>query len=175
MEKPRELWPQRWAWMPIPLLVVAMLVLSAMDLRASYESSSLLMGLNFIFSVLASLSITYLIGRSFLVRGDPGLLMLGCGVCSGGAAGFVGIAAGLLNAPANLTSIFHNNSQYLRLAVGSVPPDGRGYLAPVEASHSRDESMVDGGYAVVLGVVGLVTCRRGGLDAAFLFRARAER
>ena len=80
----------RLAWLPIPLLAGAILVLWAANLRTSYESPNLLIGLNFLFSVPVSLLIVYLIGRSFLACGAPGLLMLGCGVLVWGAAGFVG-------------------------------------------------------------------------------------
>ena len=135
-----------------------MLVLWAMNLRASYESSSLLMGLNFIFSVLASLSIAYLIGRSFLIRGDPGLLMLSCGVVFWGVAGCVGIAAGLLNGAGRLDiNIFitiHNIFVWLSALC---------HLAGVVISLRSKRTIratnlwLVAGYAVVLGVVGLVT------------------
>src|SRR3954465_13523213 len=78
---------------PIPLLVIAMLWLDAANVGFSYESYFLTLALNFIFSTLASLFIVYLIGRSFLVRGSPGLLLLGCGVLAWGAAGGRGTAA----------------------------------------------------------------------------------
>ncbi len=68
----------RLAWIPIPVLLVAMAILWAGDLRTAYETPRLLMTLNFVFSTVASLFVAYLIGRSFLVRGRPGLLMLGC-------------------------------------------------------------------------------------------------
>lgn len=70
----------RLSWLPIPLLLVAMSVLWAADVQGSYGSNSLIMALNFIFSTIASGVVVYLVSRSFLAKGEPGLLMLGCGV-----------------------------------------------------------------------------------------------
>ncbi len=87
---------RRLAWLPIPLLLVSIAALWAADLRTPYESLYLLTGLNFVFVVVTSLCISFLIGRSFLVSGMPGLLMLCCGTVCWGAAGITGIAAGLM-------------------------------------------------------------------------------
>jgi hypothetical protein len=115
----RSLW-RRLAWLPVPLLAGAMVVLWAADLRTSYESPALLIGLNVVFSFLVLLFIVYLIGRSFLATGAPGLLMLGCGVIIRGAAGFVGSAAGLPGDSgrnsANITVTIHNTSMWLSAA-----------------------------------------------------------
>ena len=78
----RANWPKRLAWLPIPLLLVTMAVLWAADRPSSYESPYLLIALNLVFSTLVSGFIAYLMGRSFLIRGTPGLLMLGCGAVS---------------------------------------------------------------------------------------------
>jgi len=78
------------AWLPIPLLLAATLVLWRADLRVAHESPYLLVTLNFVFTTTVSLFIAYLIARSFLIRGTPGLLMLGCGVLFLGFAGFLG-------------------------------------------------------------------------------------
>jgi hypothetical protein len=110
----------RFAWLPVPLFAAAMLALWAASLPTSYESPEALIGLNFVFSVLVSLFIVYLVGRSFLARGQPGLLMLGCGVIAWGAAGFVGATAGLLGDAgrdfANITVTIHNTSVWLSAA-----------------------------------------------------------
>ena len=82
-------WLRRLAWLPIPLLLFMMVVLSVADLRTAYESPRLLMAVDFLSRTLASLFIVYLAGRSFLVRGESGLLLLGCGVAIWGASGFV--------------------------------------------------------------------------------------
>ena len=99
------------AWLPIPILLVAIVVLWAANLRVSHELPNLLMGLNFVFAVLASLIVVYLIGRSFLVRGSPGLLLVGCGVVLWGLAGEVGIAVSHGNANNFIT--IHNTCVWL--------------------------------------------------------------
>jgi hypothetical protein len=82
--------------LPIPLLLVTMAVLWFADPQGSYESPYLLMFLNLVCSTLASGFVAYLIGRSYLIRGTPGLLMLGCGVLMWGSAGGVGVATGVV-------------------------------------------------------------------------------
>jgi hypothetical protein len=75
--------PGRWgrlAWLPIPLLLAAIIAARLAGLRGSYESDSLLLVLSFTFYTLVSLGTLYLIGRSFLASGSPGLLFLECGV-----------------------------------------------------------------------------------------------
>ena len=62
------------------MLLVTMAVLWAADLRTEYDWPILVMTLNFATRTLACLFIVYLAGRSFLDRGVPGLLFLGCGV-----------------------------------------------------------------------------------------------
>ena len=77
----------RLAGLPIPLLLAAMGLLWMADLRTACESEALLTVFNFLFSTVASLLVAILIGRSYLARGSPGLLFLGCGVTVWGAAG----------------------------------------------------------------------------------------
>jgi hypothetical protein len=68
------------AWVPIPVLLVAMLALWAADLRTAYQLPLLQLALYGVTSTLVSLLIATLIGRSFLLQRKPGLLLLGCGV-----------------------------------------------------------------------------------------------
>jgi PAS domain S-box-containing protein len=86
--------PWRLACVPIPLLLVAIAVLWIAELPGAFDPPFLLMGLNFVFSTLVSLFVAYLIARSFLVRGTPALLMLGCGVVVWGLAGVAAVVAG---------------------------------------------------------------------------------
>lgn len=79
---------------PIPALLAAIGVLWTLNLRTPHESLPLLIALNVVFSVLASALVAYLVARSFLASGAPGLLMLGCGVLIWGAAAFVGLLVG---------------------------------------------------------------------------------
>jgi hypothetical protein len=73
-------WRRTLSWLPIPLLLAAMAVLWAVDLRTAHESPGLLMAFNLVCSTLASLLVVILAGRSFLARGAKGLLIFGCGV-----------------------------------------------------------------------------------------------
>ena len=85
--------PGKWgrlAWLPIPLLLAAILAARMAGLRDSYESHTLLLVLSFTFYTLVSLGTLYLIGRSFLALGSPGLLLLECGVVLWSLAGTVG-------------------------------------------------------------------------------------
>ena len=68
-----------------------------------HTSPRLLLALNFAFSTVASLFVAYLVGRSFLTRGAPGLLMLGCGVVLWGSAGAGAVAISRGNINVNLT------------------------------------------------------------------------
>ena len=83
----RRRWLLRLAGLPIPLLLALMLALWAANLRSEYESQSLLTAFNFLCSTVASVLVAVLVGRSYLARSSPGLLLLGCGVIIWGAAG----------------------------------------------------------------------------------------
>jgi PAS domain S-box-containing protein len=96
----------RWAWLPIPVLAMAMIGLWAADLRDSFDPPWLLFTLNFLFATVASGVIVYLVCRSFLARGTPGLLLLNCGVVFWGLAGITSAAVGGTNYNASLTT--HN-------------------------------------------------------------------
>ena len=89
-----QLWaPGRWsrlAWVPIILLLAAIIAARMAGLRDTYESPTLLLVLSFTFYTLVSLGTLYLIGRSFLGSGLPGLLLLECGVLLWSLAGTVG-------------------------------------------------------------------------------------
>ena len=81
---------ERFAWLPVPLLLMAIIAARAAGLRESYENDTLRLGLSFTFYTLASLGTLFLIGRSFLTSGLPGLLLLECGVVLWSLAGTVG-------------------------------------------------------------------------------------
>src|SRR5262249_39421146 len=76
------------------------------DLRASSDSALLRLGFNFVFLTLTSLFVAVLLGRSFLLRGTPGLLLLGCGLLLYAAAGTVGVMVG--RSDPNLNIAIHN-------------------------------------------------------------------
>ncbi len=68
------------AWLAIPLLLLAVVVLAFVKPTVAYPLPYVLMGLNLFFLTLVSLVICYLLARTFLLRGTPALLLLGCGV-----------------------------------------------------------------------------------------------
>jgi PAS domain S-box-containing protein len=94
---------ERWAWLPIPLLLLAIIAGRIAGLRGSYESHTLMLVLSFTFYTLVSLGTLFIIGRSFLVSGTPGLLLLECGVILWSLAGTVGDAVSHGNANINVT------------------------------------------------------------------------
>jgi PAS domain S-box-containing protein len=96
----------RLAWLPIPLIIAAIVVLKALDWQTAHESEILLMVFNFAFSTLASLLVVVLFGRSFLARGAPGMLLFGCGVLLWGAAGT--LAPALMAHGINVMISVHN-------------------------------------------------------------------
>ena len=70
----------RLAWLPILLLLAAIIVARVAGLNESYKSETLTLVLSFIFYTFVSLGTLFLIGRSFLASGSPGLVLLECGV-----------------------------------------------------------------------------------------------
>ena len=104
-------WPRLLAWLPIPMLVLTIAMLWAADLHAVYVSSVLLTVLTVVFSMLVFLFIACLVGRSFLVRGDPGLLLLGCGTLVWGVASVVAAVAS--RSDVNVTPTIFNTSGWL--------------------------------------------------------------
>jgi PAS domain S-box-containing protein len=80
----------RLAWLPVLLLLAAIIVARAAGLRESYMSEPLRLVLSFTFYTAVSLGTLFLIGRSFLASGKPGLLLLECGVILWSLAGTVG-------------------------------------------------------------------------------------
>ena len=128
-----------------------MAVLWAANLPGSYGSASLIMALNFVFSTLASGLIVYLVSRSFLTRGTPGLLMLGCGVLTWGSAGVVAHAVSQGDVNLNITihnvcvwlsAFFHFTSVLL-------------LLRPRRAMHAR-ELWLGAAYVGTLGALAMV-------------------
>ncbi len=157
-ESPQGTWLSRWAWLPVPLFLVIIAILWPADVRTSYESPPLLMGLNFVFSTLVCLFVAYLVARSFLVRATPGLLLFGCGVVVWGAAGLVGTSAGRLAMHgrdfANVTVTIHNLCVWLSAlcfltsAILSVRPR--------EVAEAPGIAL-GAGYVLSVGAVGLIT------------------
>ncbi len=103
----------RFAGLSVPLSLVAICLLRAFDTGTAYESPRLLLGLNLVFGSLVSLIVAFLVGRGFLVRGLPGLLLFGCGVLIWGASGLMATITGLNRLGAerldpNMLTVVHN-------------------------------------------------------------------
>ncbi len=144
--------PGRWAWLPIPVLLVAMGAFWAAGWQGSHESVYLLLTLNLVFSLLVCLVVAYLVARSFLVRGTPGLLLLGCGVAIWGPAGVV--ATAVAHGDANLSITIYNSCLWLsglcHLAGVSLSLRPRRALSP-------PAPWLLAGYVLAAGAVTLVT------------------
>ena len=93
----------RLAWLPVLLLLAAIIIARATGLRESYMSEPLRLVLSFTFYTLVSLGTLFLIGRSFLASGKPGLLLLECGVILWSLAGTVGDIVAPTDANVNAT------------------------------------------------------------------------
>ena len=148
----RRPWLLRLAWLPIPILLMAMIVLWAAGPRTEYEADHLKLLLNLATRTLACLFIVVLVGRSFLVRGEPGVLLLGCGVAIWGTAGFVGTS--MTSGDANLSTTITNVGAwlsalcYLASAVCLVRP---------KTIIRARELWLGGACTLALGAVGLLT------------------
>jgi PAS domain S-box-containing protein len=151
---------RRLAWLPIPLLIAAILVLKALDWQTAHESEFLLMLFNFVFSTLASLLVVVLFGRSFLARATPGLLLFGSGVLLWGAAGT--LVPALLAHGLNVTISVHN----ILVCLSALCQLAGAILSLKPRSSFREAVLpLTVAYAGALGVVLLVTVL--GLEGRF--------
>ena len=78
------------AWLPVPLLMATIIVARIMGLNESHRAETLTLLLGFVFYTLTSLGAIFLVGRSFLATGRPGLLLFECGLVLWSLAGPVG-------------------------------------------------------------------------------------
>jgi PAS domain S-box-containing protein len=140
------------AWLPVPVLLATMVALRAADLRTSYESLNLLISLNFIFSTLVSLAVAFLMGRAFLLRSSPGVLLVGCGVLIWGVGSFVAPIVGRGNA--NVIVTIHNLCVWLAACSHLAGVSLSGRLRQVVAA---PRLWVGAAYTIALGLVWQVT------------------
>ncbi|HVN95719.1 MAG TPA: PAS domain S-box protein [Syntrophorhabdaceae bacterium] len=82
----------RIAWLPVPLLLMAIVAARLIGFNESHRAETLTLLLGFVFYILVSLGALFLVARSFLASGSPGLLFLECGLVIWGLAGTVGDA-----------------------------------------------------------------------------------
>jgi PAS domain S-box-containing protein len=135
------------AWLPIPLLLGAIVLLRAANLQESYEPLYLVASLDLVFSLLVFLSVVYLISRSFLIRPQFGLLMLGCGVLIWALAGFVARADADMQIAIYSMSVWLSALCHLTGVVFS--------LRSKRTVHPAGPCLATG-YMVALGLLGLV-------------------
>ena len=86
-------WHGDLAWLPIPLLAATIFALAFVHTQARFEPVYLLPALNILFLTIISWIVAYLAAKTYLVRGTPAVLLLGCGmwvlgITSAMAAGF---------------------------------------------------------------------------------------
>jgi len=99
--------PGRLALLPVPLLFVLLVVLHFGGWRESHEMPRAAISMTLLFTCATSLSAAWLVGRSFLVRPEPGLLLVVCGILVWGGGAAAAIAGGLA---AGVTGGFHINT-----------------------------------------------------------------
>lgn len=92
-----------WSWALVVLLLFAILGLKGLQGPAAWDLPVLRAVLTFVFGTLASLVVVSMVGRSFLIRGQPGLLLLGCGILFVGASGIVATVVGGKDINLNVT------------------------------------------------------------------------
>ena len=91
--------PLRFAWLPLPVLFVAVIGLWLKDIQAPQESPGLLIALYLLLTTLPGLVIAFLFARSFLVTGAPGTALFGCGALFWSVSGLSPLAASLAPGP----------------------------------------------------------------------------
>jgi two-component system, cell cycle sensor histidine kinase and response regulator CckA len=90
----------------LPLVTIAIITIGLLNGGTYPIAPVLFLTLNLVFFGLASLLIATLIGRSFLLRGTPDLLLVGCGALLWGLAG---VASGIIGPEkANTLVTIHN-------------------------------------------------------------------
>ncbi|MEN6627188.1 MAG: PAS domain S-box protein [Candidatus Sumerlaeia bacterium] len=140
--------PQRLAWVPIPVMLGTMIWLWARDSQQEYIAPAVAMAMNFFCKTVVSVLIAWLVGRSFLVSGQLGLLFLGCGVGIWGTISLI-TAGGLTN----LTVTINNTG-----ALASGLCHLMGGMAVNRGKMTRSSGMwLATGYIVAMTVIGLIT------------------
>ncbi len=103
--------PPLFAWLPVPALLAAVLILWLAGDQTSYEAPLLLTTLNLLFAVLPALAIAVLFAGNFYATGAAGPLLFGCGglmwACSGLASIFA-VHVGLGRPDPNSLVTIHN-------------------------------------------------------------------
>lgn len=91
------------AWLAIPVLLAVILAARAAGCNEPYRATSLRLAISLIFYTGAALGCLWLVGRSFLASGAPGLLWLECGLVFWSLAGTLGDAVDPAAGNTNIT------------------------------------------------------------------------
>ena len=94
------------AWLPIPLFLVALAVFSIRATDTAYGTPFLLITLNLVFGAFTSFIVFTLVSRSFLLRGTPDLLLIGCGALVWGCTALISTSANIQDV--NVTVTIYN-------------------------------------------------------------------
>ena len=78
-----------WAWLPIPTLFLAIIVTRITDVHVAPTPAQVLFSIDVLTRLLPTLVVIVMAAMSFLLRGTPGMLLLGCGVAMWTATGYV--------------------------------------------------------------------------------------
>lgn len=95
-----KLLPSTWAWVPIPLFLLTLLVFMVLDTQAVYEPWYLISTLNLVFSTGVSLLVVVVAVRSYHRCASGPVLLLGCGMLVFGTVSAMAgtlVAAGAIN------------------------------------------------------------------------------
>ena len=129
---------------------MAIIAANAALLRQSYTSETLTLVFSVTFYTLVSLGTLFLIGRSFLALGTPGLLLLECGVVLCSLAGTLG------DAVSHGDSISTSPSSIPDLAGRILPSGGAIFSLRPQRVFPRHAPVAGSGCALVLGVLWLI-------------------
>jgi PAS domain S-box-containing protein len=144
------------AWAPVLAFLLAIVALKADEPAATFEHPYLLLLLNFVFSLAASVLVVYLLARSFALRGTADRLLFGCGLSAWALAGLVAVATGLLaphGAFDNRVITVHNLCTWL---AGAAQLAGAVLLARRGPPLRRTGLWLPVGHMVAVTLVGLV-------------------
>ncbi len=141
----------RSAWLPVLLLLCAMLVLWLVDSPTAYEPPHVLTALNVLFVLPAALLVAYQAGRGFLLRGSPRLLWFGCGMLFWGSSAPLGGL--LLSFGPNIAVTVHNTLIWLTAACNLL-----GMVLPAQERRAArwSELWLIAAYAGTLALVAMV-------------------
>lgn len=108
---------QEWAWTPLPLFVLAALIVWASGSRREFNPPFLVLALNALFAGATSFFVAHVAARNYTRSRSTSVLLLGCGALTFGTAsllaglalhfGLENLSVGIHNSGACLAGIFH--------------------------------------------------------------------